>query len=320
MIKKPFVSIIIVNFNSGAMLGNCLTTLERQLYKNFEVILVDNGSTDGSLAYVGERPYPVMVLKLGENSGFAVANNRGAEKARADSIIFLNTDAFPQNIWLSIMVQAVEKYPHVSAFTSHQVSFYDQNILDGTGDIYATNGRAWRRDYGAILVDGINKDDEVFGFCAAAAFIQKDIFLKLGGFDEDYFCYFEDVDFSLRLRLAGHTCMHIAKAVVFHIGSATSGGADSDFSIHYGYRNLVWTYFKSMPLGLLLKYLPGHLFLNCRHLRDYTMQNRFPVIFRSKLAALLGLPKILLFKRPKVQRTIKISSRELEKKLVTDPV
>ncbi|MBF0219643.1 MAG: glycosyltransferase family 2 protein [Gammaproteobacteria bacterium] len=316
----PRLSIVIVNYNGGEMLRHCLDYLERQNERSFEVIVVDNGSADNSVA-VCEDPwsFPLRSHLLGWNSGFAYANNRGAELARGEWLALLNSDAFADERWTQGLLAAVDTYAGKWFFTSHQLQFNNPAMVDGTGDIYATNGRAWRRDYGAPVAEASYCDNEVFGACGAAACFLRQAFLDLGGFDERYFCYFEDVDLSLRFRLAGYRCMHIQNALVYHIGSATSGGEVSHFSVFYGYRNLVWTYFKSMPLPLLIKYLPQHLLLNWRQIIGFYRMGQGRIILKSKLAALLGLPRILLIDRRRVQRQRVIDAATLDKALVKDP-
>jgi len=319
-VSRPVVSIIIVNFNGGEMLNNCLSVLERQTFCGFEVIVVDNGSHDDSMVVCSRQwSFELKAVRLGWNSGYAVANNRGVALAEGEWVALLNSDAFPHNLWLEHLFDAVQSYPDFDFFTSHQIQFDDHDRVDGTGDMYATNGRAWRRDYGTECVAAIQVDDEVFGACGAAAFFRTECFREVGGFDETFFCYFEDVDLSLRLRLAGYRCMHIAKAIVYHVGSATSGGEVSDFSIYYGYRNLVWTYFKSMPLSLLLKNLPAHIRLNLSQIREFSRIGRRKLIWKSKIAALLGLPRIFLFRRRAVQKLCRIPPKELERVLEHDP-
>jgi GT2 family glycosyltransferase len=318
--KTPLVTVIIVNYNGGEMLHNCLSTLGHQMFTDFEVIVIDNGSHDDSMIACDKpRPFPIRSVKLGRNTGYAYGNNHGVRLARGKWLALLNSDAFASPLWLDHLVVAAQNNPLFSFFTSHQIQYNDPGVVDGTGDMYAKNGRAWRRDYGAPLADAAQYDDEVFGACGAAAFIRADIFREVGGFDEDYFCYFEDVDLSLRLRLAGYRCLHAAKAVVYHIGSASSGGEVSDFSIFYGYRNLVWTYFKSMPLKVLLKHFPEHIKLNINQIKEFSRMGKRKLIWKSKLSALLGLPRILLIKRPRVQRLCRVQPGIIDGALVADP-
>jgi GT2 family glycosyltransferase len=147
---------------------------------------------------------------------------------------------------------------------------------------------------------------EVFSPCAAAAMYRRSILLEVGGFDEDYFCYVEDVDLGFRLRLAGYRCLYVPLSVAYHVGSGTTGGQHSDFALYHGHRNLVWTFVKDMPTLLFWLCLPLHLAMNMVALIVFTLRGHGPIIFRSKKDALLGLPKIWA-KRKQVQKTRVVS-------------
>ncbi len=155
----------------------------------------------------------------------------------------------------------------------------------------------WWRGHGQLAEDRDLQKEEIFSPCAAAALYRRDAFLAVGGFDERYFCYFEDVDLGFRLRLAGHRCLYVPRAVVHRVGSATTGGQHSDFSVYHGHRNLVWTYFKDMPWPLFWLYLPQHLLLNLASLVWFTLHGQGKVIFKAKWDALRGLPAILRERR-----------------------
>lgn len=312
-VTVPSVSVIIVNYNGGEHLRNCVEHLCAQTMSDFEVILVDNGSHDGSLAYVPEDPR-FQILDLGSNTGFAFANNRAIEIARSQWIALLNSDAFPAPDWLERLLHKANTCPEFSFFGSHQYMFEPPehlkgkgNILDGTGDMLARNGRAWRRDHMIPADLSVCRSDEVFGACAAAALYDREAFNEVGGFEESYFCYFEDVDLSFKLRLAGYRCLHVADAVVHHVGSATTG-ATSDFQIYHGYRNLIWAFWKNMPIDLLVKNLPGLLFLL---LCTLIFMERRVVLLRAYRDAVFGLPKVLRERRPAVQRLRRVSSADI---------
>jgi len=304
------VSVIVVNYNGGALLKQCVDALRKQTMNDFEVIVVDNGSSDGSLEMINNGWDKLRILELGKNTGFAVGNNRGVGKARGKWIALLNNDAFPREDWLENLLAATKRYPEHDFFASHQYNAMNPTLLDGTGDMYAYNGIAWRRDYQTPVNKGVNQDDEVFGACAGAAMYRKSCFDEVGGFDEDYFCYFEDVDLSFRLRLAGYHCMHIANAVVYHVGSATAGGGESDFAVYHGYRNFVWTFVKCMPGRLILQYLPSHLLMNARHVNSFMKMGRGKVILKAKWHALIGLP-LILSKRKRLKALSRVKQNEL---------
>lgn len=295
-----FFSIILINYNSSAILYQCLEHLWEQTYKNFELIIIDNGSKDPPSPSLLER-WPNLQIRieyLKENKGFAFANNYGARIAKGEWIATLNPDAFPEPNWLEQLVQATSQYPN-AFFASRQLQAQFPHLLDGEGDTYHVSGLAWRRNYGAPVMPK-NQPEEVFSACAAAALYPRKTFLEVGGFDESYFAYHEDIDLGFRLRLRGLKCYHIPQAVVHHIGSASTGKS-SPFAIYHGHRNLVWTFFKNMPPPLFMIYLPLHLLLNFYSLFYFTKKGHRNTIIKAKKDALRGL-RIILEKRKIIQR------------------
>jgi len=254
-------SILIVNFNAGRHLARCIEALRRQDSSNFEVLLLDNASNDDSwaLAQQAAAGDPRFHFEeAGVNLGFAAGNNRLAARARAPWLAFLNPDAFPEPGWLTALLDAAKRHPTVVQFGSLQLDATDPAILDGAGDRYFFSGQAWRGGFGwpanTRLAQG-----EVFTACAAAALCRRDVFEVVGGFDESFFCYVEDVDLGFRLRLLGETCIQVPAAVVHHVGSASSGGQGSDFARYHGTRNLIWCFIKNMPWPLFWPLLPLHI-------------------------------------------------------------
>ncbi len=285
------VAVLIVNFNSGSLLGECLRHLHLQTCRPARVIVVDNASCDGSIDGL-ERHYPeVTWVKLDQNRGFAAANNLAARWAGdVEWLALLNPDAFPAPDWLERWLAAVKAHPDCASFGARLVDARDPGRLDGTGDVYHVSGLAWRRDHGRRVVDGEAEAGEIFAPCAAAALYRRAAFFEAGGFDEDYFCYFEDVDLGFRLRLLGYHCWYAPDAVVRHVGSAVTGRR-SPFSLYHGHRNLVWTWCKNMPGSLLWRYLLHHLLLNLASVLWYARRGESSVLLRAKWDALRGLPR-----------------------------
>lgn len=303
------ISIILLVWKNIDHLFNCLDALSMQTYQNFEIILVNNGSEDGALNGLdGKYPFlDLHVYRLSTNIGFAAANNSGARLAHGQWLVLLNADAFPESDWLEKLVEATEIYPNV-IFASRQIQVNNPGHLDGEGDVYHVSGLAWRHNYGHLVYQ-FNEFQEVFSPCGAAALYPRQEFLDAGGFDEDYFSYHEDVDLGFRLRLRGLSCMLIPRAIVYHVGSASTGKR-SDFSVYYGHRNLVWTYFKDMPSALFWLYLPLHIAMNFFFLFHFTIKGQGGVIWRAKIDALRGLPGILK-KRHFIQRDRRVSVMEI---------
>jgi GT2 family glycosyltransferase len=276
-----------------------------------EIIVVDNASSDTSIEIVRHFP-SVRLLAQRENLGFARGNNLAIKSSAADSewIALLNPDAFVDQHWLEALLLATREYPAFDMFGSKQLNAADPATLDGTGDAYHLSGLVWRRGHGLKVSSTNNQPQEIFSPCAAAALYRRVALFEVGGFDEDYFCYSEDVDIGFRLRLAGYKAMYVPGASVQHVGSATTGGQRSDFSVYHGHRNLVWTFVKDMPGALFWLLLPLHLLLNLITIIVFTIRCQFRVIMHAKLDAIKGL-LLVLAKRKKIQRALKANIRDI---------
>jgi GT2 family glycosyltransferase len=283
------VAVIIVNWNSGALLGRCLAALDAQTARPAEIVVVDNASADGS-EQAAVRP-GVRLIRSPENTGFAAANNLALATTRASWVALLNPDAFPESTWLERLAEAASRNEGYSFFATRLICADAPERVDGAGDVYAVNGLAWRRHHGGLAASTGLSGEEVFAPCGAAALYRRDALLEVEGFDERFFCYFEDVDLAFRLRLLGHRCLYVPEAVVHHVGSAMTGRR-SAFSVYHGHRNLVWTYVKNMPWPLFLAYLPQHLLLNVATMVWFTLRGQGRVILAAKRDALLGLPRV----------------------------
>lgn len=288
------VAAVIVNYNGGLLLGQCLQALEAQTLPPHRIIVVDNASSDGSVESIIAKHSTVQVLRCTENLGFAKANNLGISAAEdCEWVACLNPDAFPEPDWLERLMRGATLHEEFHFFGCTLVQTEHPDILDGTGDVYHVSGLGWRRDHGKKESQAIRQNGEIFAPCAAAALYRRDMLLEVGGFDESFFCYFEDVDLAFRLRLKGYRCYYVSSARVHHVGSAITGRR-SDFSIYHGHRNLVWAYFKNMPSPLFWLYLPLHIALNVCTIIAYSVCGRAGVILRAKRDALAGLQRILV--------------------------
>jgi len=287
----PKVSVVIVNWNGGDLLARCVADLSLQTLPPHEVIIVDNASSDGSAQAVGQQFPHVRVIEAGSNLGFAAGNNLAVRMASPDSswIALLNPDAFPEPTWLQALVEAAIQQPEFAIFGSCLVDATTRNLLDGTGDAYHISGLVWREAHGQPITPEHQQSKEIFSTCAAAGLYRRDVFDALGGFDEDYFCYVEDIDLGFRYQLLGHRCLYVPTSIVYHVGSALTGKR-SDFCVYYGHRNLVWTFVKDMPGLLFWLMLPLHLLLNLVTIAYFIKEGQGKVILKAKRDALLGLP------------------------------
>ena len=296
-------TVVIVNWNGEQFLERCLTALLAQTAKPHEIILLDNASTDGSLEIARRFP-AVRVMALEQNTGFARGNNLAIEAASKESewIALINPDAFAAPRWLEECLLSAQRNPQFDIFGSKLLNAADPTVLDGTGDAYHVSGLVWRVGHGIPASALHESEREVFSPCAAAALYRRSALLEVGGFDDDFFCYVEDVDLGFRLRLAGYRCFYVPKSVVHHVGSGTTGGKNSDFSVYHGHRNLVWTFVKDMPGLLFWLLLPLHLVLNLASIIGFAFRGQGRVVWRAKRDALLGLPKMWR-KRQQIQKS-----------------
>ena len=308
----PLVSVIIVYWNNGKTIFQCLSALAAQTFYNFEVILIDNGSVDQGLQDIAIQ-FPQLDLRierLPDNNGFAIGNNIGARLAHGHWLALLNADAFPTPEWLATLLNAAQRRPEFSFFASCLLQANDHSRFDGAGDVYHITGLSWRRFHDNPIMPAGLIEEEVFSPCGAAALFRREAFLSIGGFDEDYGSYHEDVDLGFRLRLQGERCLYVPSAVVYHVGSV-SFGKKSPFVVYHGHRNLVWTYVKNMPLHLFWRYLLAHLFATVIYLIYYSFNGNARAIWRAKLDAVRGLP-IALHKRQEVQRSVRVRTSDLD--------
>lgn len=303
------VSVIAIAYNSGSYIEKVLRSLDTQTFTNFELILIDNGSQipPSPDLYKHWPNFRIRIEYLKDNKGFAYANNYGLQLAQGEWIATLNPDAFPEPDWLEQLVIATSLYPN-AFFASRQLQANSPHLLDGEGDVYHVSGLAWRRNYGMPATPKTSPEP-VFSACAAAALYPRQALLDVGGFDESFFAYHEDLDLGFRLRLKGLQCYYIPQAKVHHIGSASTGKS-SDFAIYHGHRNLVWTFFKNMPEPLLRRYFALHLLLNVFSILFFSLNGRASTILRAKMDAFQGLSPIFA-KRKAIQSEIRVSPEEI---------
>lgn len=207
------------------------------------------------------------------------------------------------------MLAAASRHQQLFFFASCQIQAEDTSKLDGTGDEYYINGLARRRQTDDPVEAASKTIDEVFSACGAAALYPREAYLQVGGFDEDFFNYLEDVDLGFRLRLAGYRCLYVPDARVLHVGSAALGKF-SDLAIYYSQRNMIWTFLKNMPAYMVWIYLPVHLATNFWQALYYSVCCCPLLVLRAKLDALKGIPAVLR-KRRKIQSNSHISPDEI---------
>ena len=293
---SPRVSIVVVAYESGPLLAECLAAVCAQSVRDMEIILIDNASRDGA-AVAAARAHPAATfIANAENLGFAAAVNQAARLARGRWLALLNPDAFPEPDWLEALLAAADAYPEVRCFASRQLMAETPGRLDGLGDVMSAAGFAFRGGYGQAD-PGLAGPAFVFSACGGAMLVDRALFLEMGGFDERLFCYCEDVDFGYRLQLQGRRTLLVPAAVVRHVGSASSGGPRSDFAVFHGTRNRLWVYLKDTPPLLLWLTLPLHVLATALLFARHFTRGEFAAPWRGFVAALRGLPLALQARR-----------------------
>jgi len=247
----PRVSIIIPNWNGLHWLRPCLDSLRRQTYRDFEVIVVDNASTDGSAEALA-REYPeVRVLALRRNLGYAGGCNAGIRAARGEILIALNNDTEADPGWLAALVEALDRHPEVGAVASRVMIYDKPNLLNAAGDLYRRNGTADSRGVWQPFGPPYDREAYVFGASGAAAAYRRKMLEEIGLFEERFFMYYEDVDLAWRAQKAGWKCLYVPDAVIYHHLSASGGGV---LPSYYVGRNTLWVLVRHYPTSLLRRY------------------------------------------------------------------
>jgi GT2 family glycosyltransferase len=253
----PRVSVVIPNWNGMALLRDCLDSLRHQTYTCFEVIVVDNASTQGD-AQALAREYPeAQVVALGENRGVAGGCNAGMAVARGEILVMLNNDIEAEPDWLAELVDALERHPECGSAATRMMLYSDRaaGVLPGrlhsAGDLYRRNGLPDSRGVWQPYGPPWDQECYVFGGCGGAVAYRRAMLDQIGRFEEAFWMYCEDVDLNWRAQMAGWKCIYAPRAVVYHRLSATGGGVLSSYQTG---RNTLWVIARNVPGPLLRRY------------------------------------------------------------------
>jgi hypothetical protein len=289
------VTVVIVNWNGKALLEECLESFRKQVYSAFSIIIVDNGSQDGSVDFVKTKYPEINVIALSQNLGFATANNLALGTIQTDYVALLNNDAVPDAMWLNNLVTALETRPEVGFVASKMLFYHQPDVIDRAGDAYTKAGTALLRGRG-MRSNNFNEINFVFGACAGAALYRMSMLNDIGIFNENFFLLYEDVDLSFRAQLKGYKCLFVPQAIVYHKGSH-SIVHDSPMSIYYSHRNLEWVYIQNMPARLIPRTIIPHIIYNIAALCYFVVRGRGIDYLRAKKDALKGLKRALIKRR-----------------------
>lgn len=313
--KKYKVSVIIPNWNGKDILQACLESLAKQSYEDFEIIVVDNGSSDGSVEMLQKGHNTVKIVRLKENVGFAPAVNKGILKSKAEYVVLMNNDTEAHQDWLKELVGALEKNKDYTIGASKMLFFDHRDKVNTAGDQITKYGWAKQRGFGEDSKK-YTKQEPVFGASAGAAIYRRELFDEIGLFDEKFFAYIEDVDICFRAQLAGHKCLFIPTAKIYHHVSLTTKKL-SKIGEYLTLRNTLMMIYKNFPTRLIIKYfIPIQYGILARILMDKNIRRILQVI-RAIFDLIILLPYILK-KRRAIKQSRAVSVKYIDSFIVSD--
>jgi len=277
------ISLLIVSFNGLSHLRPCLETLLPQLSSEDQVVLVDNGSTDGTEKYLQALGNAaIRYIRLERNAGFAEGNNVGAAQARGDWLFLLNNDTLCDPHLLAELKESIKSHPEFKIFACRMVRISDGRI-DNKGIRVTTLLRAAQIGTGEEVRP--EQPFEVFGASGGAMVVHRSVVEDIGLFEPEFFAYQEDVDFAIRARLAGYRCLYLPAAVIHHKGGGTSS-KNRRFLLYYLQRNMELAILRNIPGSIAWKYLPGHLAYSAFQVTRCLLRGEGGTVIRAKRDAL----------------------------------
>jgi GT2 family glycosyltransferase len=324
--SRPFFSVLIVTWNRAELLESCLRSLDRQTWRDFEVVVVDNDSQDGTKELLAEQFVgKVKVVTNSANLGFAGGVNAGLRVAAGEWIALLNNDATAKQDWLETLAQATAENPDVDMFASRILTKDRPDVIDNTGLLMYPDGICRGRGRNEVDRGQFDTPGEVLFPSGCAGVYRHSMLLEQGGMDESFFCYCDDSDLGLACRIAGHRCLYVPSAIVYHAYSG-SAGAYSELKAYLVERNRIWLVAKNFPLDMLITSLVysfgRYLFqvfglVGQRGAFAQFAQNNSPlagarILLKAYLHALLGLPR-MWSKRRRVWAHAALSGREVRR-------
>ncbi|HOO55454.1 MAG TPA: glycosyltransferase family 2 protein [bacterium] len=308
------VTTVIPNWNGIRFLGECLAGLASQTSGRPRVIVIDNGSTDGSADFIKENFSWVKLIESPVNEGFSRAVNRGIALCETEFVFLLNNDAVPEPGCIENLVDVMDRNSNIHSCACKVVFYDDPETIDSAGDDYTPWGMVFNRGHGKPAGDFIS-ETPVFGPCAAAALYRKSLFDSIGLFEENIFAYYEDTDLNMRAALSGLNCLFVPGAVVKHHYSGSSSGTVSKLGKEQVYIHLTGVYFKNMPAAFIAKHLVSVTAVHSAILFFYALaklrrSNRLPAV------PLFNFMKSMLKKRHDIVGNKSISNKDLKKKFL----
>ncbi|MBA3858686.1 MAG: glycosyltransferase family 2 protein [Cyanobacteria bacterium PR.3.49] len=313
---NPLISVVIPNWNGKKFLAGCLDSLKTQTYEPIEVVIVDNGSKDGSVEYLQENYPYVKLVTFPVNTGFSPAVNAGIKASTGEMVALLNNDTVVDPNWMSELIKAMQEHPEAGSAGCKMLAYDDHTLLDGAGDGYRRGGLPGRIGHKERDTGRFNRKRYLLGACGGAALYRRELFDAIGLFDEDYFAYLEDVDLGLRAQAAGFKCIYVPTSIVYHLGCGTTGSGYSPLVVRLSARNNWNTIVKNIPMPLLWKFLPHICFWQLYYLAVVTVRGGQLVPWlKGTYEAVKLFPKMMQ-KRREINRLRKTSLEYMEQIII----
>lgn len=311
---EAVLTAVVLSYDGRHLLETVLPSLAAQSFPAVRIVVVDNGSRDDSVEWLAREWPDVYVVSLPENVGVTRALNVCVDSSQTEFVALLNNDLELDPAFLGELVRALRAHPEAGSAGGKLLDFNDRTVIDGAGDTLTWRGNGHRRGHGERDSGQYDVPRAIFGACGGAAAYRRATLEQVGPFDEDFFAFFEDVDWSLRAQVAGWQCRYVPSAVVYHMGSATIGRGLSDFTRYHLWRNGIWLVTKSLPPRLLLRHAHQLAFGQLLNLAVAMRDRKLGIWLRSWRDGLRAMPAVLR-KRRAVQRSRRVASGELEARL-----
>lgn len=310
------ISIIIPNYNGVKHLTVCFESLQNQTYGDFKVFLVDNNSSDDSIKFTKENFPEVEILRLNSNTGFAKAVNEGIKQSlknqNIEYIVLLNNDIECDKNFVKELLNGF-KSNETGSVACKMLNYYNRDIIDNAGDFIKRKGSPYPRGFGEKDIGQYDEEEFVWGACAGAAMYKREVFDNTGFFDEDFFAYYEDVDFNFRMQLVGYKCFYNPKAVCFHKRGSTLKHKIG-FETMFCEKNLIAVRLKNYPVTTLFKWAPFFVLVRLKRYFGFLMNHPLNVFLYAVKGFLKGLTEIpnSLSKRKKIQSQKTVTNEYIE--------
>ncbi len=312
----PRVTVAIANYNGRELLHGALRSLDVQTFRDFRVLVVDDGSSDDSVAWLRSNRADVQLIEQ-PNRGVTAALNVCLSAPDTELVMLLNNDVELRPDCVGELVAALDAHSEAASACAKLLDFERRDVLDGAGDVLTWAGSGHRRGHGEIDRGQYDEPRAIFGACAAAAVYRRSAIAEVGLLDADFGAFCEDTDWALRAQLAGFHCRYVPSAVVFHMGSATLGAGLTDFTRYHLWRNTLWMLLKGMPASVALRHAHQLLAAQLVNLAVAIRDRKLHIWLRAWRDALRGTPRMWARRRA-IQGARRVGPRELEARLGLD--